>query len=284
MKEFKGKTAVVTGAASGIGKGFAERCAQEGMNVVLADVEERALMHAAEELSAAGGIVLPVATDVSKAETIEALAQKTMDTYGGVHVLFNNAGVGGGSSIWESTAADWEWVLGVNLYGVINGVRTFIPLMEAQNEPCHIINTASILGLVVAPGSGVYNVTKYGVVALSETLYHELALQKSNIHVSVLCPAWVNTQILESDRNRPGELQNAGIEEPEMTPEEEAASAAFAQAIANGLSPEEVADHIFQAIIEEKFYILTHDVTKPWVKERMERIVNGGNPALPPIF
>ena len=284
MKEFKGKTAVVTGAASGIGRGFAERCVQEGMNVVLADVEERALMHAAEELSAAGGVVLPVVTDVSKPEAIEALANKTIDAYGKVHILFNNAGVGGGSSIWESTPADWDWVLGVNLFGVINGVRTFVPLMHEQNEPCHIVNTASILGLLSIPGSGVYNVSKYGVVALSETLHYELAAQDSNIKVSVLCPAWVSTQILESSRNRPEELQNIDVEEPELTPEEEAASAAFAQAIADGLPPLEVADHIFNAIMGEKLYILTHEVTKPWIKDRTEQILTGSDPTFPPIF
>ncbi len=283
MKNFKDKVAVVTGAASGIGRGFAERCIQEGMKVVLADVEERALMHTAEELSAAGGIVLPVVTDVSNPEAVDALAKKTIDSYGGVHLLFNNAGVGGASSIWESTLADWDWILGVNLYGVIHGVRTFVPYMHAQDEPCHIINTASILGLVTMPGSGVYNVTKFGVVALSETLFHELAAQNSNINVSVLCPAWVNTNILEAGRNRPDEFQNVGAKQPVLTPEEEQAGAEFAQAIANGLSPLEVADHIFRAITEEKFYILTHDITKQWIKEHTDNILQGENPTLAPV-
>ncbi len=283
MKKFKGKVAVVTGAASGIGRGFAERCVQEGMKVVLADVEERALMHTAEELSADGGNVHPVVTDVSDPASIEALAHKTIDAYGKVHLLFNNAGVAAGSTVWESTLADWEWVLGVNLYGVIHGVRTFVPLMLAQDEPCHIVNTASILGLVTALTSSTYNVAKFGVVALSETLYHELALKEAKINVSVLCPAWVNTKILESSRNRPDELQNVGIEEPVLAPEEEQGREAFAQAIAAGLSPQEVADHIFKAIVDEKFYILTHPETKEWIEDRTARIVQGSNPELPPL-
>lgn len=284
MKEFKDKVAVVTGAASGIGRGFAERCAQEGMNVVLADVEERALMHTAEELSAAGGVVLPVVTDVSKPEEIEALAQKTIETYGGVHLLFNNAGVvGGGSTIWESTPADWEWVLGVNLYGVINGVRTFVPLMLAQDEPCHIVNTSSILGLVTSLTTSMYNVSKFGVVALSETLHHELTLKKANIKVSVLCPAWVDTKILEANRNRPDNLQNVGIDEPVLTPEEVQAGEAFAQSIAAGMSSLEVANHVFNAIINERFYILTHDETKSWIKNRTKNILEAANPELPPL-
>src|SRR2546423_9022177 len=173
MKDFQGKVAVVTGAASGIGRGLAEKCVREGMKVVLADVEEKVLNQASAELKALSGDVLAVRTDVSKAGDVEALAQQAFDTYGAVHLLFNNAGVGGGSTLWESTLADWEWVLGVNLWGVIHGIRTFVPRMLEQHTEGHIINTASVAGLISSPG-GIYNVTKHGVIALSETLYHEL--------------------------------------------------------------------------------------------------------------
>ena len=278
MKEFKGKVAVVTGAASGIGKGFAERCLKEGMNVVLADVEERALMHTAEEMAAAGGTVIPVVTDVSSKEAIEALAQKTMETYGGVHILFNNAGVASFATTWESTLADWEWVLGVNLWGVIYGVRTFVPLMLAQQEPCHIINTASIAGLTAGPMLAPYHVSKHGVVALSESLYQELRQGGTQINVSVLCPYWVNTKIHESARNRPTGLANeSGAARLGGDGEMQAAIAA---AIESGMSTDDVADQIFKAIVDEQLYILTHPETKPWVEERMNNIISGRNPTV----
>src|SRR5438132_4651738 len=195
MKEFQGKVAVVTGAASGIGRGLAERCAQEGMKVVLADIEEQALMRACQELKAAGAQVLAVQTDVSKILDMEALAQKTIATYGAVHLLFNNAGVGAGTIIWESTLADWEWTLGVNLWGVIHGIRTFVPLMLEQDTEGHIVNTASVAGLTSGPDLGIYKVTKQGVVTLCETLYHELAHRGAKVKVSVLCPVFDKTQI-----------------------------------------------------------------------------------------
>ena len=197
MKEFQGKVAVVTGAASGIGRALAERCAQEGMRVVLAGINEQTLMQASQELQAIGASVLAVQTDVSKAADVEALAQKAFDTYGAVHLLFNNAGVGAGISLWESTLADWEWTLGVNLWGVIYGIRAFVPRMLEQDTEGHIVNTASIAGLVSGPGLGIYRMTKHGVVTLSETLYHELALRGAKVKVSVLCPGFVNTRIMD---------------------------------------------------------------------------------------
>jgi len=208
MEAFQGKVAVVTGAASGIGRALAERCAQEGMKVVLADIEEPALLQANRELAAQGAETLAVPTDVSQAGDAETLARKAFETYKTVHLLFNNAGVGGGKTAWESTLADWEWVLGVNLWGVIHGIHFFVPRMLEQQSEGHIVNTASMAGLIYGPGQSSYKVSKHGVVSLSETLYYELALQGASLKVSVLCPGYVNTNVLDSQRNRPARLQN----------------------------------------------------------------------------
>ena len=208
MEAFQGKVAVVTGAASGIGRALAERCAQEGMKVVLADIEEPALLQANRELAAQGAETLAVPTDVSQAGDVETLARKAFETYKAVHLLCNNAGVGGGKTAWESTLADWEWVLGVNLWGVIHGIHFFVPRMLEQQSEGHIVNTASMAGLIYGPGQSSYKVSKHGVVSLSETLYYELALQGASLKVSVLCPGYVNTNVLDSQRNRPARLQN----------------------------------------------------------------------------
>jgi NAD(P)-dependent dehydrogenase (short-subunit alcohol dehydrogenase family) len=272
VREFGGKVAVVTGAASGIGRALAERCAREGMRVVLADVEPAALDRAAAELKANGAEVLAVATDVSKASDIEALAQQTLEAFGAVHLLCNNAGVGAGSTVWESTLADWEWVLGVNLWGVIHGVRTFVPIMLAQGDECHVVNTASIAGLIAGPGLGVYKVTKHAVVTLSETLHYDLAMRGANIGVSVLCPEWVNTRIMESERNRPESLQNNSVA-AQITPEMLAVWQYMSDAVRSGMSPAEVADQVFSAIRAQQLYILTHPATKALVRERMDDIL-----------
>jgi NAD(P)-dependent dehydrogenase (short-subunit alcohol dehydrogenase family) len=264
MKEFQDKVAVITGAASGIGRGLADRCAQEGMKVVLADVEVEALTNTAADMQAAGATVLAVPTDVSKASDVEALAHKTLATFGAVHLLCNNAGVGAGTSIWESTLADWEWVLGVNLWGVIHGVRVFVPIMLAQETEGHIVNTASIAGLISGPGLGIYKVSKHAVVTLSETLYHELALQGAKVNVSVLCPGFVNTRILDSARNRPVTLSAAA----QLGPRQIALQEAMRQALQAGMSPDQVADHVFNAIKEDKFYIFTHPELQAWVRTR----------------
>ncbi|MFH2012064.1 MAG: SDR family NAD(P)-dependent oxidoreductase [Pseudomonadota bacterium] len=278
MKDFKDKVAVITGAASGIGFGIAERCAQEGMNVVLADVEEKALTKAEEEIKKIGAKALSVLTDVSKENDVKALAQKTLDTFGAVHVLCNNAGVNAGRTIWESTLADWEWVIGVNLWGVIYGVRTFLPIMLEQDTECHIVNTASMAGLISYPGSGVYNVTKQGIVALSETLYHELNLRNAKVKVSVLCPGAVNTQIIDAARNRPITLQNEPAKEA-VSPKLKKQREAWIQSLKEGMSPQQLADHIFQSIRDEKFYILSHPEWKPKIQLRMEDILQGRNPS-----
>ena len=195
MESFQGKVAVITGAASGIGRALAQRCVQEGMKVVLADIEE-------------GATVLGVRTDVAQAAEVAALAQRTLESFGAVHLLFNNAGVAAGGPLWEMSLQDWEWVLGVNLWGVVHGIRTFVPLLLQQGSEAHIVNTASIAGLVSTPGLGVYNVTKHSVVTLSETLYQELQQTGAPVHVSVLCPGWVNTRIHQAERNRPPALRN----------------------------------------------------------------------------
>ncbi len=265
------RVAVITGAASGIGRGMAERFAAEGMTVVLADIEEKPLFKLETELRDKGATVLAVKTDVSNAQDVENLATRTIDAFGAVHILCNNAGVVCSRPIWEHTIADWEWVLGVNLWGVIHGIRTFVPKMLSQNTECHIVNTASILGLIRSPGQGVYKVSKHGVVALSETLADELAQINSLIQVHVLCPGWVQTGILNTERNRPDSLQN---------PETEVDHTVTGGFIRNahvemqaGLLPAEVAEHVVNAIQNGVFYIHTHPEHKTWIQARMEGIV-----------
>lgn len=263
--------AVITGAASGIGRGMAERFAAEGMAVVLADIEEKPLAKLEVDLRAKGATVLAVRTDVSNAADVENLAARTLDAFDAVHILCNNAGVVCSRPVWEHTLADWEWVLGVNLWGVIHGIRAFVPRMLAQETECHIVNTASILGLVRGPGEGIYKVSKHGVVALSETLADELAQKGSQIQVHVLCPGWVQTGILDSARNRPDVGQN-----PEVKTQHQ-------QTIGNsqnvraemeaGMSPAEVAEHVYNAIQTGTFYIHTHPEHKAWIRARMEDIL-----------
>lgn len=270
MNEVAGKVVVVTGAASGIGRALAERCVQEGMKVVLADIEVAALEKAEDALRSQGANLLAVPTDVSKADSVAALAEKTLAHFGAVHLLCNNAGVAVGGPIWQASVADWEWVLGVNLWGVIHGIRTFVPLMLAQNEPAHIVNTASIAGLVSTPGLGVYNVTKHGVVTLSETLYLELQAAGSQIGVSVLCPAWVKTRIGESERNRPGV--------DGQTPVPTLGGRGIANAIAEGLAAADVAAQVLSAVREDRFYVLTHPDFAPFIEQRHADIQQGRNP------
>lgn len=258
--------AVITGAASGIGRGLAERFAAEGMAVVIADIEEEPLAKLEADLRTKGATVLAVRTDVSNADDVENLAAQTVDTYGAVHILCNNAGVVCSRPIWEHTLTDWEWVLGVNLWGVIHGIRAFVPRMLAQETECHIVNTASILGLVRGPGEGIYKVSKHGVVALSETLADELAQKGSQIQVHVLCPGWVRTGILDSSRNRPDVVRHHHRQE---TTE----SRSIRAEMEAGMSPAEVADHVYNAIQSGTFYIHTHPEHKDWVRARMEGIL-----------
>ena len=266
------KVAVITGAASGIGRGLAERFAAESMKVVLADVEAEALAELETDLKSKGADVLAVKTDVSNAAEVENLAVQTLDAFGAVHILCNNAGVVCSRPIWEHTVADWEWVLGVNLWGVIHGIRAFVPRMLAQADACHIVNTASILGLVGGGGEGIYKVSKHGVVVLSETLADELAQKEANIQVHVLCPGWVRTGILDSARNRPDVLQNPAEHERPEGPVSGGSRDTRAEMEA-GMSPAEVAEHVYNAIQTGTFYIHTHPEHKAWIRERMERIL-----------
>jgi NAD(P)-dependent dehydrogenase (short-subunit alcohol dehydrogenase family) len=275
VQDLKGKVAVVTGAASGIGNAVATRLAEEGMKVVLADIEEGPLADAEKKLTDAGATVLAVPTDVSKGDQVDALAAKTFDAFGTAHIIHNNAGVGAGGPMWTLTEADWQWVLGVNLWGVIHGVRAFVGRMVDQGEG-HVVNTASIAGLTSAPLMGPYNVSKHGVVTLSETLAAELALHGSPVKVSVLCPGWVNTRIHEADRNRPPELQPDAEADADMA---EMGRQILGSLIASGIPPAEVANQVLDAIREERFYILTHPEMTPMVQHRMEDIVEGRNPA-----
>ena len=277
MKEFKDKVAVITGAASGIGRALADRCVQEGMKAVLADVEAEPLATAEASLKASGATVLAVQTDVSQVRDVEALAQKTMEAFGAVHVLCNNAGVGTEAAVWESTLAEWEWIVGVNLWGVVHGVRVFVPLMLAQDAECHIVNTASMAGLISGPGLGAYKVTKHGVVSLSETLHHELAERGAKVKVSVLCPGIVNTRIMESARNRPGDLPPTGPRGPASEERWEA----LRRLVPAGMPAAQVADAVFEALRKDRFYILTHPEGKEAVRTRMEDILQERNPTPP---
>lgn len=275
MREFKEKVAVVTGGASGIGRGMAERFGSEGMKVVLADVEEQALRQAEAEFREKGVDVLGVVTDVSKPEALENLAQQTLNAFGKVHIVCNNAGVAGAwGPTWENTLADWNWIMGVNLWGVIHGMRTFLPIMIEQGEEGHIVNTASLAGLM--PGRGIYGVTKQAVVALSESLYNELKLAEHKIGVSVLCPAWVNTKIADAERNRPTNLANPG--DAGRDPQRDAASEMVRNFLRNGMDPADIADQVFNAIRDDKLYIITHPEMDRIFKERFDNIVARENP------
>jgi NAD(P)-dependent dehydrogenase (short-subunit alcohol dehydrogenase family) len=278
MKDFNGKVAVITGAASGIGRALAERCVRERMKVVLADVEPGVLAEVVATLQAGGGTVLAVRTDVSQAKDVEALAQKTLEAFGAVHLLCNNAGVAtGGTVVWESGLTDWEWVIGVNLWGVIHGLRNFVPIMLAQDTACHIVNTASLSGLISFPKASVYAVSKHGVVALSEALHHELAERGGKVKVSVLCPGLVKTRIIDCARNRPERLAATAP----MGPVEAAGWESLREQMQTAMPPAQVADAVFQAIREERFYILTHPEGKGWIRTRMEDILQERNPRPP---
>jgi NAD(P)-dependent dehydrogenase (short-subunit alcohol dehydrogenase family) len=278
MKDFKNKVAVVTGATSGIGYGLAERAAKEGMKVVLAGVNVDTLKQAEKEIKKTGAATLVVKTDVSRAGDVENLAKKTIDTFGAVHLLFNNAGIGIYSTVWETTLADWEWDLGVKLWGVIYGVHFFVPIMIKQGAECHIINTSGAGGLIAAPYSP-YAVANHGVTVLSEMLYRELAQKGYNIGVSVLCPGFVKTKTMDSERNRPDKLKNPPVKAP-ADPVLRAMLKAYRQGIENGMLPEKVADITYEAIKEKKFYILPNaESVKPLIQARMEDILEERNPS-----
>ena len=276
MKELKGKVAAVTGAASGLGRSMALAFAAEGMDLALADVDEVNLSSVQDEVLSKGVRAITLKVDVSNAQQIEAFRDQTLTRLGGVHVVCNNAGVSPLGPVWENTTADWQWILGVNLWGVIHGVRAFAPHLIAQDEG-HIVNTASVSGLISPPGSGAYNVTKHGVVALSESLHHDLRERNSHVGVSVLCPAYVPTGIVDSERNRPKEL---GVSE--KSPETVAREALLRKAVKSGkVSADKVAQAVIAAIREERFYILTHPRIKGAIQARMEDVLNDRAPRNP---
>ncbi len=282
MKVFKDRVAVITGGASGFGREFAIIGARLGMKLVLADVQQDALDKTKAELEAQGAQVLAMRCDVRHAEEVQALADATMEKFGAVHLVFNNAGVGSGGLVWENTQADWEWVLGVNLWGVIHGVRIFTNLMLecAKKDPQfegHIVNTASMAGLLNAPTMGVYNVSKHAVVSLSESLYQDLKLVEAPIGASVLCPYFVPTGISQSHRNRPEDVPGSA-----PTASQRAAQAMSDKAVNSGkVTAEEVAENTFKAIADEQFYIFSHPGALGNVQERMEDIVLQRNPGDP---
>ncbi len=278
MRDLSGKVAVVTGAASGIGRAMADCFAAQGMMVVLADVEERALDAAVMELQQQERDVLGVVTDVRKPDELQELARRAIDQYGKVHVICNNAGVittGGGQGVVGAALENWEWVLQVNFWGVLHGVRTFLPILERQGEEGHIVNTASIAGLMAPGAVSAYSVSKHAVVALSEGLYSELQSRESRVGVSVLCPGFVRTNLHEAGRNRPEELTPA---DDIARGEPSVQAGSLAASIEGGASPDRIAEAVLEAIREEHFYILPHAGTEAVVRSRMEAIIEGRNP------
>jgi NAD(P)-dependent dehydrogenase (short-subunit alcohol dehydrogenase family) len=283
MQSFAEKTAVVTGAGSGLGREFALLGAKLGMRLVLADVQQDALKQTEASAIALGADVLTQVCDVRHGDEVESLAQAALSRFGAIHLVFNNAGVGAGGLIWESTQHDWEWVLGVNLWGVIHGVRVFTPIMLASEkaDPTfqgHIVNTASMAGLLTPPAMGVYNVSKHAVVALTETLYHDLSLIESSLGVSVLCPYFVPTGISQSESVRPSDAKPA---EP-ATRSQQLSQAMLEKAVTAGkVSAAEVAQMTFDAIRARQFYIYSHPQALGNVDRRMQDILHARNPSDP---
>jgi NAD(P)-dependent dehydrogenase (short-subunit alcohol dehydrogenase family) len=278
MEELRAKVAVVTGAASGIGLALARRFGAEGMRVVLADVEEEALARAAAELAAAGVESIAVRTDVSRADEVEALAERAIEAFGAVHLVCNNAGVFAGGNAWEVSVADWEWVLGVNLWGVIHGLRSFVPRLLAHGDEAHVVNTASMAGLMSNPFAAPYTVSKHAVVALSEVLYHELTLSGSKVGVSVLCPEAVATRIGEAERNRPGGAAAQGAESPARA----MVHGALRRAVGRGIAPDVMADRVVRAVRERRFYVLSEDDWRRAAELRADDVRLARNPTFAP--
>jgi NAD(P)-dependent dehydrogenase (short-subunit alcohol dehydrogenase family) len=284
MHSLSGGVAVITGAASGFGLEASRTAAGLGMRVVMADVQADALEAAADEVRGLGATVLPHRLDIAKAAEVEGLAQATLQAFGAPNFLFNNAGVGAGGLIWEHTLKDWEWVIGVNLMGVAHGVRVFTPMMlaAAKADPSwrgHIVNTASMAGLLNAPNMGVYNVTKHAVVSLSETLYQDLSLVTDQVHAHVLCPYFVPTGIHRSERNRPEAFADA---QSRPTKSQLIAQAMSDKAVTSGkVSAAEVVQFVFEAMAQQRFYIYSHPKSLGHVQTRLEDIMTPRNPSDP---
>lgn len=276
MRELAGRVAVVTGAASGIGLAVARQLGADGMRVMLADVEEPALAAAADALAAEGIEVAATVTDVSDADSVQSLAGATLDRFGTVHVVCNNAGVAAGGASWQVPMSTWKWVMGVNFFGVVHGIRAFLPHLITQGEG-HIVNTASVAGLLAPPWMSPYNASKHAVVALSESLHYELATLGSPVGVSVLCPAFVRTRIADADRNRPTRHRADLEEQPDL----QAIWDSFQAGVAGGTDPAVIATAVKDAIVEERFWILTHANYGDRIIARFSGAVAGRNPQLP---
>jgi NAD(P)-dependent dehydrogenase (short-subunit alcohol dehydrogenase family) len=278
MQAFEGKVAVITGAASGLGRAFAQQGAALGMRLVLADIDSDALADTAATLRAAGAEVVAVPTDVSDAGAVEALARKTLDSYGKAHLLFNNAGVGASGLAWEMSANDWAWVFGVNVMGVAHGVRVFAPIMIGQNEPAHIVNTASVAGFLAPPLMSVYNASKHAVVGLTETLYHDLRKVGAPVGCSLLSPAFAPTGIADAERARPARWRNDAA----PTASQILAARELRKAVRAGrLTAADIADATFDAIRDERFYVFTHPAIVPSIRLRHEDIERQRQPSDP---
>jgi NAD(P)-dependent dehydrogenase (short-subunit alcohol dehydrogenase family) len=278
MQDLEGKVAVITGAASGIGRAASERFAKAGMKVAMVDIERPVLEEAAHAVSTSGADILPCCVDVGDANAMDDLAEEVLRHFGGVHLLHNNAGVGSGGPIWECTVKDWEYCLRVNLWGVIHGMRAFTKHLVAQDEG-HIINTASMAGLVSVPGLGPYNVSKFGVLTLSETLAGDLQAAGSKVGVSVLCPGFVDTQIWNSERNRDAKFQN-DMPNPAAQQIEEGIEA-FHEILQQGIRAEEVGQLVLDAVRDDRFYIFTHEGARVALEHRFKKVLEMQGPALP---
>lgn len=279
MEALHGKVAIITGGASGIGYALAEALAAEGLRLVLADIEEASLDRAAVTLRAGGAEVVTVRADVSRFGDVEAIGSTAMEAFGAVHLAVNNAGVAMGGAVWELSIEDWEWVLGVDLWGVIYGLKAFTPLIIASGGG-HIVNVASMAGLTSTPFMGPYNVSKHGVVTLSETLFHELAMLHPEVGVTVVCPGWVRTQIHRSDRNRPVAPDDVPDDAALDGTDGEGLRSVIDTLIASGLDPDHVAAMIVEAVKENRFYVLTHADWSSSVLRRAERMVAGAQPEM----
>jgi len=279
MQDFEGKVAVITGAASGIGRGIARQCVAEGMKVALADIDEEGLHALAQELIEQGASVSVFPTDVRDSSSVDTLAQSSQEAFGSIHLVFNNAGVMLGGYAWERSEDDWRWIFEVNFFGVVNGIRTFVPLLLEQGEEAHIVNTASIGGLMVGPFLSPYIVSKHAVVALTESVYYELQTLDTSVGISALCPGAISTGIVDSERIRPDDRSDRAPLGSEI---EKNFDEMLTQGVQAGLNPDEVGPVVFSALREKRFWIYTHPMEEASILPRARSIIEGSNPLYTP--